>query len=72
MSVSRVARSNEEPSEESLQDCEQDNLESHSMIPSCSEKTWDIFYTTGYAEGEVSLQINLQGNDEVALLYPVS
>lgn len=64
--VPRFSRSYEEPSEELLQNCEQENLESDSVIPSCSDKMWGVFYTTGYDEGEVSLQINLQGNDKVS------
>ena len=66
--VQRAARSYEEPSEELLQNCEQENSESDSLVPSCSDKMWNIFYTTGYAEGAVSLQIKLQGNDKVILI----
>jgi len=64
-SLSRDPRSYEEPSEELLQECEQENSEYDSIIHSCSDKMWDVFYATGYAEGEVSLRINLQGNDKV-------
>ena len=67
-SLSRHSRSYEEPSEELLQECAQQNLESDSIVHSCSDKMWDVFYTTGYAEGEVSLRINLQGNDKVYFL----
>ena len=63
--VPRAARSYEEPSEELLQNCEQENLDSDSLVTSCSDEMWDVFYTTGYAIGEVSLRINLQGDDKV-------
>lgn len=58
----------EEPSEDLLKSCEQENLESDSVALPCSDKTWDVFYSIGYAIGEVSLQINLQGNDKVSSL----
>lgn len=63
--VPRTARSYEEPSEELLANCEQENSEPDSPVPSCSDKMWDIFYDNRYAEGEVSLRITLQGNDKV-------
>ena len=63
--VSRVYRSYEEPSKELLQDCGQENMDSDLPIPLCSVTMWDVFYNTGYAEGAVSLRINLQGNDKV-------
>ena len=62
----RSAQSYEEPSEELLAYCRQENLESDSVDATCSAETWDIFYTTGYAIGEVTLRINLQGNDRVS------
>ena len=63
--VPRAARSYEEPSEELLENCEQENSESDSPIPPCSDEMSDVFYNNGYAEGEVSLRIKLQGNDKV-------
>ena len=68
--VPRAAQSYEEPSEELLANCEQENSELDSPVPLCSDKMWDIFYTTGYATGEVSLRINLQGNDKVFTIMP--
>ena len=67
--VSRVARSYTEPSEELLKQCEKQNSVPDPSVPSCSDKMWDIFYTSGYPEGAVSLQISLQGNDEVFQCY---
>ena len=66
--VPRAARSYEEPSEELLANCGRENSEPDSPVPSCSDKMWDIFYNNGYAEGEVSLRIKLQGNDKVFLI----
>lgn len=68
--VSRATRSYEEPSDELLQNCEQQNEKPDSVISPCSDKMWGIFYNNEYAEGEVSLQINLQGNDQVfSIMY---
>ena len=66
--TTRAARSYEEPSEELLANCEQENLGPDSPVSSCSDKMWDIFYNNGYDEGEVSLRIILQGNDKVFLI----
>lgn len=63
----RATQSYEEPSKQLLEICEQ---ESDSVVLLCADRMWDIFYTTGYAIGEVSLRINLQGNDKVS--YPLS
>ena len=63
--VSRVYRSYEEASEELLRNCGQENIDSDLAIPLCSVTMWDVFYTTGYAEGAVSLRVKLQGNDKV-------
>ena len=63
---SRTARSYEEPSEELFQDCEQENSESGSTL--CSSEMWDLFNTIGYAEGEASLRIRLEGDNQVSQL----
>ena len=63
--TSRSSRSYEEPSGELFQDCVQENLESNSTIPSCSNEMWDIVNVNRYAIGEAHLQIHLQGNDKV-------
>ena len=64
----RATQSYEEPSEQLLAYCRQENLITDYVDTTCSDKTWGIFYTTGYAIGEVTLQINLQGNDKVSYI----
>ena len=68
--AAQAARSYEEPSEELLANCERENLGPDSPVSSCSDKMWDIFYNNGYSIGEVSLRINLQGNDKVFAIMP--
>ena len=68
--ASRVYRSYEELPEELLQNCEQEQMDFDFAVPLCSDNTWDVFYTNRYAEGAVSLRINLQGNDKVcSIMY---
>ncbi|XP_065887444.1 uncharacterized protein [Dysidea avara] len=56
----------EEPLEDLLQNCRhQQNFESNGIVESCSDKMWELLYTSGYSEGEVTLQIHLQGNSMV-------
>ena len=60
----------EEPLEDLLQNCRhQQNFESNGIVESCSDKMWELLYTSGYSEGEVTLQIHLQGNSMVKRSY---
>ena len=55
-----------EPLEDLLQNCRhQQDVESDGIVESCSDKMWELLYTSTYMEGEVTLQINLQGNNMI-------
>jgi len=59
-----------EPLEDLLQNCrQQQNFE---IVESCSDKMWELLYSHTYSEGEVTLQINLQGNSVVDEFLKVS